>query len=353
MDVVDDLDALAAEWRALGERTENLFATWDWQSTWWRHFGRGRRLAVAACRDERANLVGLLPTYIARAAGPVRLFRLVGHGQSDRLGPVCLPGNRHRCIGGLRKALRARPWRGAALVAEQLPAEEGWAAALGGSVVAREASPLLAVTGSSWDEYLAAQSSSLRKQIRYQERRLQREHDVRYRLVTRASELPEALEVVFALHGARWGEKGSQVFTAASAFHADFAAHALEREWLRLWLLEANGRPVAAWYGFRFAGADWHYQSGRDPNWDHYSVGAVLLAHTIRDCIESGLRRYLFLRGGEAYKLRFANGDAPLETALLASGPASRLARVAAAAARHVPPALRRRMRREVLNEAL
>ena len=57
--------------------------------------------------------------------------------------------------------------------------------------------------------------------------------------------------------------------------------HALERGWLRLWVLEADGKAVAAWYGFRFAQIDWYYQSGRDPDWERQSVGFVLLAHTI------------------------------------------------------------------------
>ena len=65
-----DLEALREEWTALGERTGNLFATWEWNSLWWEQLGRGRRLLVAACRDERGALVGILPAYVAATAGP-------------------------------------------------------------------------------------------------------------------------------------------------------------------------------------------------------------------------------------------------------------------------------------------
>ena len=118
----------------------------------------------------------------------------------------------------------------------------------------------------------------------------------------------------------------------------------LARGWLRLWLLEVEGRPVAAWHGFRFGGADWYYQSGRDPRWEPYAVGAVLLARTIRDCVEAGGSRYLFLRGDEPYKRRFATADPGLETIALAAGPLGRSALAAGVAANRLPPTARRRI---------
>lgn len=348
VDLVEDLELLRNEWSSLGERTGNLFATWEWNSLWWRQMGQGRRLIAAAVRDDAGALVGLLPAYVAIAAGPARVIRLLGHGQGDRLGPICLPADRPRVATALRAALRSKPWANALFLAEKLPAEEGWKALLGARPVSREASPVLEIATSDWEEFLAGRSSGLRKQVRYQERRLAREYDLRYRVIEDGAALPAALDALFRLHGVRWGAEGAPAFARAEAFHRTFAAGSLERGWLRLWLLELDGRPVAAWHGFRFGGADWHYQSGRDPAWDRYSVGAVLLAHTIRDCIEAGLPRYLFLRGGEEYKLRFATADPGLETVVLGSGIGGRAAVAALDGVRRLPPASRRRITRLV-----
>ena len=98
------------------------------------------------------------------------------------------------------------------------------------------------------------------------------------------------------------------------SFHREFARCAFERGWLRLWFLEIDGDPVAAWYGFRFGEAESYYQSGRDPAWDRSSVGLVLLAHTIREAMGDGMREYRLLRGGESYKDRFATADPGLQT---------------------------------------
>jgi CelD/BcsL family acetyltransferase involved in cellulose biosynthesis len=81
-----------------------------------------------------------------------------------------------------------------------------------------------------------------------------------------------------------------------------------------LWFCELDGVPAACWYGFRFAGIESHFQSGRNPRFEQESPGTVLLVRTIRAALEDGVGEYRFLRGGEAYKDRFATEDPGVET---------------------------------------
>src|SRR5439155_17070455 len=118
------------------------------------------------------------------------------------------------------------------------------------------------------------------------------------------------------------------------SFHREFAQVALDRGWLRLWILELDGRPAAAWYGFRFGGVETYYQSGRDPAADRLAVGFVLLVQTIRAALKDGIREYRFGRGAESYKYRFASEDPGLETVAVATRPLGRAAIRAAGAAR-------------------
>ena len=118
------------------------------------------------------------------------------------------------------------------------------------------------------------------------------------------------------------------------AFHRDFASAAMQQGWLRLWVLEIDDTPVAAWFGYRFAGVESYYQSGRDPTYDPHAVGFVLLAHTIQRAIDDGVSEYRFLRGGEAYKARFANADRPTQTIAVARTSSGRSAAAVAAALR-------------------
>jgi CelD/BcsL family acetyltransferase involved in cellulose biosynthesis len=339
---VADLAELREEWTALAERAGNLFATWEWADAWWSEYGEDRPLHVSACRDAGGRLVAVLPLYLARTRPP-RTLRFVGHGPADQLGPVCAPEDRQAVAEALQRLLAGADWGWDLFLAERLAPTEGWAGALGGRVVHREESPTLLIAGRSFDEFLASRSKNFRDQVRRRERKLRREHEVELRL-SDAQRLDEDLDTLFRLHEARWSEGESSALTGPrERFHRDFARRALERGWLRLWVLEADGAPRAAWYGFRFAQMDWYYQSGRDPGWERQSVGFVLLAHTIRQAFDDGMNEYRLLRGGEEYKGRFASDDPGLETVALPRGFLGRGAIAAAAAARSMPPALRRR----------
>jgi CelD/BcsL family acetyltransferase involved in cellulose biosynthesis len=150
--------------------------------------------------------------------------------------------------------------------------------------------------------------------------------------------LDEGLDTLFRLHALRWGS--GTTFARTEAFQREFAAAAAARGWLRLWLLELDGRPAAAWLGFRYAGAECYYQAGRDPSLDQGSVGFVLLTHTVRAALENGARDYRFLRGGESYKYRFASADPGLETIAVPRGAAGGAALGAARAWRRAKSSL-------------
>lgn len=84
-----------------------------------------------------------------------------------------------------------------------------------------------------------------------------------------------------------------------------------------MWLLELDGRPIAAWHGFQVGTVCSYYQAGRDPSFERFSVGFLLLAHTIRSAIAEGAREYRFGRGDEAFKSRFTSHDPGLESVVL------------------------------------
>jgi CelD/BcsL family acetyltransferase involved in cellulose biosynthesis len=326
VEAVSSLDALREEWEWVAEANGNVFSSWEWASTWWQHFGEDGRLLLFACRAADGRLAAVLPLYLW-STRPVRVARFLGHGPADQLGPVCAPADRGWAA---RALVRACSEAGVdLLLAELLPGGQRWPSALGGTLIQREASPTLSLAG-GWDAYLAGRSANFRQQVRGRERRLARSHKLRFRLAADPARLQEDIDLLFSLHAARWGERSA--FVRWAAFHRVFAAVALERGWLRLWFLELDGRPAAAWYGFRFGDVESYYQAGRDPGRSDDSVGFVLLAHSIREAAADGMREYRFLRGAEPFKLRFADSDPGLETVALARGLAGTVAGLAAAA---------------------
>jgi CelD/BcsL family acetyltransferase involved in cellulose biosynthesis len=309
VETVPALEPLRQEWSELATGTRSVFKTWEWLSTWWDHFGRQRQLLTTVVRSQD-RLVGILPLYRWRTR-PLRILRFLGHSVGDELGPICAPADRPLMARALGRVLAES--RCDLLLAEQLPADEDWGAVLGGRVLAREGNPVLRFGADGWEGFLRRRSANFREQIRRRPRKLAREHQVRYRLVDGSRDLQSELDILFRLHAARWAATPSALLVH-EGFHRAVTELAAQRRWLRVWVLEIEDRPAAALYGFRFAGVESYYQAGRDPRWDRYRVGFVLLAHAIQQAAHDSVAEYRLLRGGEQYKYRFATADPGLET---------------------------------------
>ena len=96
-------------------------------------------------------------------------------------------------------------------------------------------------------------------------------------------------------------------------FHHAMTQVALERQWLRLYVLKLDGAPVAALYGFLYQGVFYFYQSGYDPRYRKHSVGLLTMGLAIKSAIDEGAEQYDMLHGDESYKFHWAKDVRELE----------------------------------------
>jgi len=343
LEQIEHLEDVREDWTRLAEAAGHPFASWDWNAAWWGRFGLGKRLYSFVCRDRTGDAVAILPLYIA-GNRPLRVARFLGY--ADLHSPVCASADRALAARAMREVM-GRSGGCPVVVAERLPSAQGWGELLGGRLLARQQNPVLRLGGMSWEDFLASKSANFRGQVRRKERRLIEEQGLTFRLADQASRLTEDLDALFRLHALRWGDKSTGCFEGDQGeFQRDFAVAALQRGWLRLWFAEIAGEQVAAWYGWRFAGAEWYFQAGRDTRWDHYSLGFVMLAHTVREACRDGVSDYHFLAGPDAYKWRFAQEDPGAESRLLSSGPIAGIASLAVEVANSLPASARQRVLR-------
>jgi predicted N-acyltransferase len=94
---------------------------------------------------------------------------------------------------------------------EHLPGD-GWAGRIGATLGERKPDPFVRGSWESWDDYLASRSSNFRQELHRKERRLD-ERGLAFREVREASELDAALDVLFELHRAGWGDEASRWFS--------------------------------------------------------------------------------------------------------------------------------------------
>jgi CelD/BcsL family acetyltransferase involved in cellulose biosynthesis len=311
-----EIEGLASEWRVLAEQRGNPFVTPDWFVAWLKAYGPQYEPHVAVVRNPDGRLRGVVPLVASREHRRVTLLSCRG----DRFQPVAAAGDEEGVAQAAAAVLAPGDRSFRSMVLDNVDSAAGWWEALarsspaGLTVVRRPETelPFVDLQGLTWDEYLAGRSRQLRNQLGRKMRALHRDHTVRLRRTSQPEELIRDLDSLFALHQARWVDRGdNSAFDkpAVRRFHEMFARAALERGWLRLYLLEVDETPIAAQYGW-LIGDRWSYlQAGLDPRWSRYSPGFLLLGETIREAIEQGASEYDLLLGDEAYKFRFATGS--------------------------------------------
>lgn len=304
-----DFDDRGDAWDDLAAASGDVFATRTWLGAWWRHFGRDRPLHLAALVEatDPDRVVAIVALYEA-AQLPIRTLRFLGHGPSDRLGPICAPADLPRAIAALPAVLdEIRGW--GLCIADELADVPSSAPPPGASVLGRAPMHVASLEGVTGDAWFAARSRQLRHQLRRGERELRSRGEVTFRTADDPDRLDRDLDSMLDLHRRHWARRpgGSRAFVGRDAFHRDVARSLLERGWLRLHLLELDGAPVAALHSFWFGGSESHYQGGRDPRFDRCSVGLLLHERAIRAAADAGAHEYRFLRGDEPYKRRLAD----------------------------------------------
>jgi CelD/BcsL family acetyltransferase involved in cellulose biosynthesis len=318
---LDELETIRAPWDELlaSYALATTFSTPEWLMPWWRSFGGEQELLVLGLLDG-ARLVGLAPFSLTRVraakAIPLRVLRLMGDGSqdSDNLDLPVVPGFEDRVAEALLKFLtEERNWDFAAL--DTMPAESLAAGALRKLLAHKKwtaiekSRPASAITlPPTWEEYLRLLSSKERGKVGLRTRRLEKKYEVRIRKCEQNAEIAPFLQALYDLHGKHWqlrGAAGTLHVTERRQFYEGLARGLLQRGRLELWVLELQGKIVAAQFGFRHGNAAFSLQEGFDPDYAADSVGYVLRSQVLKHLIEDGIRRYDFLGGIDESKKRW------------------------------------------------
>ena len=309
-----ELEDLAPEWRRLAERAGNPFASPEWFGSILPDLSPASRPAVIGIRRLEGDLVGVFP-FVRSSSRSGAELSLAGAELADILQPAAAPDHEEGAARALGEALPALHVGGPIRLGRVDSAAGWWRVLAGASSSARVAVlgppdqlPYLLLP-SSWDEYKASRSRSFRSQLGRKMRSLRRDHDVVITRVTDAPGLEAALESLFRLHDRRWEQRaGDSAFAPSTrAFHRRLVGATTSAGWTRIFVMEIDGAPAAAWYGWRLGDRTLYYQSGFDPAWQRHSVGFLLLAETIKGAIEEGCSEYDMLLGDESFKARFAD----------------------------------------------
>ena len=320
--------AMQEEWDELLQSSDSngIFLTWEWLYTWWKHLAGNTRLSILAvrCEGELAALAPCLvrPPSLSRGR-PFPSLEFLGSGDagSDYLDIIVRRGRETEARRALASCLageRLMPNWTQLKRSDCMAAEVGSALAENGWNVAERktnACPFIPLAGKSWESYLATLGAEHRYNFHRKWKRLNRDYKVQFEQVRTREQCRESIDLVIALHNLRWCYRGgSNAFHTPDlvAFHREFSQVALDRGWLRLYVLRLDGKPAASLYGFLYRRAFYFYQSGFDATYDKHSVGLVTMGLAIQRAIEEGAVEYDLLHGSEAYKSHWSRDSREL-----------------------------------------
>ncbi len=324
---------LGQEWNELLQASDSdgLFLTWEWLYTWWKHLSGGKRLRILTLR-RGAELIAIAPFVVRppslRRLSPFRSVEFLGSGivGSDYLDLIIKRGHERETLEVLAEYLarqklmldlgQLRGGLSHALALACKLGQQGWRL----SKTRAGVCPFIPLFGLSWESYLATLGPAHRYNFKRRLKNLTKLFEVRLEQARSEGQRRDALAVLVSLHEMRWRQKGGRgaFFTSAlRSFHEEITRIALERGWLRLFVLLLDGKPAASIYGFRYGHTFLFYQSGFDPGYTKHSVGLIAMGLAIKSAIEEGLEEYDFLHGDESYKFLWARATRELERVAL------------------------------------
>lgn len=321
---VSELSGIEDAWRELAVARSNAFVTPEWFHAWWEHQGKGRCMPlVSVVRRGDGTVIGVMPLVLDNSSRP-RAIRFAGASSGDRFHPAAAREDEVEVATATVDALEASGYGHRMLLLEWTHSEADWwqasqrADPRKWTLIEQERTETayIDLRDLDWDGYLNTRSRNFRKQVRRADRLLRDQHGVVFRR-SDAATLDADFAELFRLHDLRRGALGSSLDAAARRSLHAFAVAASSRGWLRLGVLEADGRRISASLGWHVGDVLDSYQGGFDPSWAKLGVGFALETMTIRAAIEEGVREYDFLLGCEDWKRRFTDTSRPSQTAVL------------------------------------
>ncbi|NJD78767.1 MAG: GNAT family N-acetyltransferase [Candidatus Methanoperedens sp.] len=316
---VDDFKSIRGTWNDLlaKDRNKDIFLTWEWLFEWWEHFGANKKLNILMIED-RDDTIGIMPLLCSTYRN--FLFRCnvvenMGLNLSDYGGIIYsdLDDSQINRMFSLVKyylnynklIFRLDQITGDSKLLNILNNPSFFQDSLFIGAKRTGFSPYLPIRP-SLDDHLKVLSTKFRKNLRSGEKNIEKKiGHIEFKKFTTIDTLEKNLSDFWEMHQKKMNYQNVPGFSKTQkAFLTEVAKKFAQKGWLNLSFLDINGRHASGVLGFEYNSKYYYYQTAFDPDCS-FSVGNIHILYILKDLINRGLKEFDFLRGDEAYKLRW------------------------------------------------
>ena len=312
----ESFDSLAACWNdsKYNLKWDSIFVLPAWLQVWWQEFGAEAELYLRAVR-QKEKIIGIAPLLVRDTTASI-----IGSADvCDYLDFIVAPGNEEDFFNILLddlkqkgiKQLDLKPLRPDSTVLTNLiPVAKNRNYEV---LLQKEGVSVEMDLPSTWDEYLALLTKKQRHEVKRKLRRLSEAGNVDYRCTeVGRREVGDFLGTFLKLFSLSRDEKADFMTAPMESFFRSLAEAMAEIGLLRFGVLELDTLPMAMVMGFDYNESMYLYNSSYDPSYSHLSAGLLSKVLCIKESIQSGRKKWDFLRGGEPYKYHIGGKEISL-----------------------------------------
>jgi CelD/BcsL family acetyltransferase involved in cellulose biosynthesis len=314
-----EFHALEEIWDPLLTRSgaRNIFLTFEWISTWWKHFGHRHALSIVVARSG-GGIVALFPLMVTVREG-FRQLGLISNKITDYKDIIIDSAQDRANV--IRTILQALTDTGGwdFLLLNGFPEDSANIDGLKETLthfpenrtIWRDSKVSLYVPlEGTYDEYLGTLKKSFRKNITEKRNRLEKEiEEFSYKTADKEGELDVLVDKIIDLNAVRWKEeKGDySAFDDPSMreFYKDLARKLFPKGWINISTMYLNRETASMNMCFRQEGRYFTLITSFNNKFSRYSPGILHRLQLIKTGMKDGMKELDFLTGGEPHKYNF------------------------------------------------
>jgi len=305
-------------------KDKHIFLTWEYISTYWKHFGKERKLRLL-CAMEKDKIIGIAPlreskfvfanSFSYNVIEPLGYRGGAGHG-ADYTGLILAEKELDCFKAFLSYLVEQDDWDfiylydipGTSVIPELLRKASKDVPMF--EIIEGAVCPYIPIP-SSMDIFMKKLRKKFRSNLRRRMRKLERDYrKVEFKRYDEVGSVRETMRIFMKLHQKRFNAismPGEFATKKIRNFYFEVAENFASNGWLALHFLIVDDDPIAADYSYYYEEKLYSALNGFDPNYSKYSPMHLLTLKVIEKCINEGVKEYDLLKGGEPYKFDYTS----------------------------------------------